>query len=240
MPVPRSFVRGCRMLIYQFYHPLAIDLWEHLYKEKPASATIWVPVWSERERYDTGFPFSWNAFHLTASLYHSCHLDTLSAFKTQFIKWVGTSVTPDINDLIRSASAPVLLRLSMKRIILGIIIGCDWFPCPLSLGSEERLSLTLPSSHCLDLDQAAWYLGKSTCLAVIQNWTETPNLKSSCWVIQVRHSKFGGFSVLLVKILKVRSHRLAFQDQVIWNSAHGRHIHYKYTVCFPMKKVCPV
>ena len=95
MPVPRSFVRGCRMLTCQFYHPLAIDLWEHLYKEKPASATIWVPVWSEWERYDTGFPFSWNAFHLSASLYHSCHLDTLfSAFKTQFIKWVRTSVTP--------------------------------------------------------------------------------------------------------------------------------------------------
>lgn len=149
-------------------------------------------------------------------------------------------MTPDISDLIRSASAPVLLSLSMKRITWAIITGCDWFPCLLSLGSEERLSLTLPSSHYLDLDQAAWYLGKSTRLAVRQNWTQTPNLKSSCWVIPARHSKFWGFSVLLVKILKVRSHRAAFQDQVTWNSAHGRHIHYKYTVCFPMEKVCPV
>lgn len=79
---------------------------------------------------------------------------------------------------------------------------------------NARLSLPLPSSHCPDVNQAAWYLGKA--LQWDKTWTPTPNPKSSCQVIQGRHSKLLCLSVFSVHVEKVRSHRAVMKEQVIW------------------------
>ena len=97
-------------------------------------------------------------------------------------------------------------------------------------------SLTLSASRCQDLSHEVRYLGKSTGLAVRQTWTQTPIMKSCCWVIQVRSSKFRGFGVLLVKIETVSSQGPVFKDQVIWYSAHERHVQYTCMVFFPVKR----
>ena len=73
-------------------------------------------------------------------------------------------------------------------------------------------------------------------LAVRKTWTQTPIMKSCCWVIQVRSSKFRGFGVLLVKIETVSSQGPVFKDQVIWNNAHERHVQYIHMVLFSVKR----
>lgn len=43
--MPPSFITDLRILTGQFYLPFVIDLPEYLYKEKPGSAMILLPIW---------------------------------------------------------------------------------------------------------------------------------------------------------------------------------------------------
>lgn len=107
------------------------------------------------------------------------------------------------------------LRLCMKLTRWGIIMGYRGFPCPFSPTSqwvrEARLSLTVPSFHCLDLNQAPWHLGTSTGFAVRQTWIWTLNLKTICWVIEIF-----GLQCLHCQNRKRKVHRIVFKDRVIW------------------------
>ena len=110
-------LRGLRVLIFQFCHRLAMDLWESLYEEKPASATIQLPLWLAWER--CGISIVLGCLSPLASLYHSYHLDIpVSAFQfhsVQSLSRVRLFVTP------RTTVYQAPLSISNSRSLLKLM-----------------------------------------------------------------------------------------------------------------------
>ena len=143
---------------------------------------------------------------------------------------------------------PNLSNESGPRVTPGLACKISWChcdaraPCQTHHVGRDHWSRLVPMSSlsfCISMprfeprSQVPWKehrLGSETNLDPNSNYEKLLLGDSS------GSSKFRGFGVLLVKIETVSSQGPVFKDQVIWSSAHERHVQNTCMVFFPVKK----
>lgn len=122
---------SCKMLTFQFCHPLVIDLSEYLCQDVSClSNDLFARMaWMGKVRCKLAHFFFQAIFYLVASLPHFCYLDALfSALKKQLIKWDRTSVAL-LAHLCLESVTPMLSWLNATyHVRHNNVLSCPSFP----------------------------------------------------------------------------------------------------------------